>query len=816
MYVIKKIRYLLLIFLLNPYCSVYPMKVSDTETDLKSLEISISDTDFDGPEYSDHDVDTPEVDQAIPCIGSITIKVNSSDYDDANDSTYMASSIQSSNNYHNESSQLWHEHARDNAIDNQQEGMRMHQEAARHPITDFSNEQSQGKQSQLHRSNIQSSQPLTDTIQDINRKLQSDTYRQQLETLKNNLDEKIEHAWPWQKNELEKQQNFIDHLLDGTVPELLHTIQHGNLKNASHALRTLGALWPWGNHFQDPNKKEQRFACDIGTNIMKKAESCFVLRQDFLSYFHAQQAIQKATATYRAVQAQGKMKALLKEKKYLIKQLKKCDHRDASLLRAQLALVKSFLHAPATQILSTIVNEDLAIAKAELDHLGAQLHSQVTEEGFDCVEAARDYLIEELGFDLVETAQTLYESRSDYQETAGQYNFIPIDVQQDIIAALTSEQNHEAVIAEISDIKDRVFDNAYNCQYEIPYKVESQVEASINTLRATKDSGEIAFHVAMLDRLLGDMHAQTALQMAQESTLLERSPQLLVHALETYITHLNPITQVKGICEFWVSTAHYVCDVTLGKMYLSKEQYQQRIDSFWNTIDALSPENLAQLSAEQWVDLAAQFAADVTFGMGLGKTIKYLKNIDAIAKTQRQAARIAQRFKNAIDNGLAKVPLLITPEGIPLRVPFAQLEHFDTTAKDFFYNTKELLKSKKETIKSALQIKPLDYGHSAIQYQKLKELLRIEEFTSVIKCTKHGLERILERGFTPEEVLSLVTKPDYVRIQSDGAKAFIKKVAENKHLFMVYNEAKMSVVTAIRHISKKDLINLAKNYGWKL
>jgi hypothetical protein len=113
------------------------------------------------------------------------------------------------------------------------------------------------------------------------------------------------------------------------------------------------------------------------------------------------------------------------------------------------------------------------------------------------------------------------------------------------------------------------------------------------------------------------------------------------------------------------------------------------------------------------------------------------------------------------------------------------------------------------------KIKPLDYGHSVIQYEQLKNALQAEEFTSVINCTEHGLQRLIERKFTPNEVSSLFNSPDYLKIQSNGAKAFIKQIENNKYNFMVYNQEKGKVVMALKNINKQDLINLGKNYGWE-
>lgn len=100
------------------------------------------------------------------------------------------------------------------------------------------------------------------------------------------------------------------------------------------------------------------------------------------------------------------------------------------------------------------------------------------------------------------------------------------------------------------------------------------------------------------------------------------------------------------------------------------------------------------------------------------------------------------------------------------------------------------------------------------QYEKLKEMLIVEQFTSIIKTTKHGIQRLIERGFTPEEVSIIYKNPDIIRIQKDGANAFIKIISQNRYNIMIYNQKNESVITALKNIDLRNLTNLGKKYGW--
>ena len=109
------------------------------------------------------------------------------------------------------------------------------------------------------------------------------------------------------------------------------------------------------------------------------------------------------------------------------------------------------------------------------------------------------------------------------------------------------------------------------------------------------------------------------------------------------------------------------------------------------------------------------------------------------------------------------------------------------------------------------------------QAQKLVESLTSQveaglgqELNSIVKCADHGLERLIQRGFTPNEIKSLFNTPDIVKIQNDGAKAFIKRVNDERFNILIYNDQKKHLITALKNIDEKALINLGKKYGWKL
>jgi hypothetical protein len=100
-------------------------------------------------------------------------------------------------------------------------------------------------------------------------------------------------------------------------------------------------------------------------------------------------------------------------------------------------------------------------------------------------------------------------------------------------------------------------------------------------------------------------------------------------------------------------------------------------------------------------------------------------------------------------------------------------------------------------------------------YEKLKLALKIEGFLGVIDVTKHGIQRLIERGFTLEETADLIKNPHYIRVQLDGAKVFIQNIAD-RYKIMVLNEVTREIITALKNTKLKKIIDLGKRYGWKL
>ena len=80
------------------------------------------------------------------------------------------------------------------------------------------------------------------------------------------------------------------------------------------------------------------------------------------------------------------------------------------------------------------------------------------------------------------------------------------------------------------------------------------------------------------------------------------------------------------------------------------------------------------------------------------------------------------------------------------------------------------------------------------------------------KATKHGSERLKERGFSQSDILNTKNTTNIKR-QSDGAKVYIKEISNGKYNVIV--EGQRGIITALKNISQKALDRLTKNYNWR-
>jgi len=346
---------------------------------------------------------------------------------------------------------------------------------------------------------------------------------------------------------------------------------------------------------------------------------------------------------------------------------------------------------PLNQMLSVIHNGQWSDACEALQQLTDQIMTHCAQQKLQTKTDIDLYLLNAEGFNVIEAGQTLFLMRPDHphntsldaayyqnivkQQQLERWHDIIFITQPTVKQVLKTSTNHQIVTEQLTHLCDAVFANASQFGCEINPEIDNQIQYALDLLPHAQTPAAFTFHLATVEQLLHDIQEQTALKVDVKPPLLNRSPELVARFVTQYFKNLNPITQIKQLPHgllFAINSARYVCDVTLGKLYLSEQAYQQRSQQFKDFVNTLN--NLDQLEAEHVVDMVAHIAADMTFGMGTGKALTYLKEIDALGKMQQQATRIAQGLMKGIDGVLAEEPILITAEGVAIQAPKAAEE----------------------------------------------------------------------------------------------------------------------------------------------
>jgi hypothetical protein len=294
--------------------------------------------------------------------------------------------------------------------------------------------------------------------------------------------------------------------------------------------------------------------------------------------------------------------------------------------------------------------------------------------------------------------------------------FIPIAVQQCSINILNNCYDYESVATQFNEITQHVIHNAnaYNLAYIDT--LELHIHNALDNIKNPINEAEFVFNVATVDYLLSTIQQQAHDKATAQKTILERSPELLARALTKFITHLNPITQVTSIydliksaaqltgkaiahpintlhdaqtitshaCTFLVNTAYLVTDITLGKLYLSPEEYQQRCNHAWKQCENVTAENI--------VDLAATVAADIVFFRGFTGALAYLKELDVVSKSGNYAATVAQKCRKAVDKHLQNKPIIVTTEGVALQMSH-DLKELGGSVKEVITDSRAFIES---------------------------------------------------------------------------------------------------------------------------
>ncbi len=433
----------------------------------------------------------------------------------------------------------------------------------------------------------------------------------------------------------------------------------------------------------------------------------------------------------------------------------------------------------------------------------------------------RKLIEQQLGFNPIKIADAIIAQRPDKANIIPLYNpenmtdLVHAPVEQLVIHILENSFNMQLVGTKLNMLADQVFDQWSKTEWYNP-EIESDVCDSINRISATASPHEFIVHVTMVEQILSEIDTK----VHNRPSWAQRSPQLLGRALCKFFMGLNPITQTIDSVMTLVHLGQWMATITVGDWYLSTEEYEKRMEGYAKTWDALSLENLQKLTAEQWIDIGAQIAANCFYGAGgLSRTLRYLKEIDAIAKTQRQAAQIARKMIKTLDEAIDRNPLVVTAEGLVMRMNDG-IEKVGNSVKNVTKNTEQFIQNSKQISQEIIKRTPeiLEYMQSSFNNlvhtsNKIKKIKDNVFNVSHTFAPDHISKGILKVGQSAKEIsaqfVDIIKKVDALNLLKDGPntiRTYINNIPVEIRVF-IKEDTLISLNAFVIH-SKRQVTNL--------
>jgi len=376
-------------------------------------------------------------------------------------------------------------------------------------------------------------------------------------------------------------------------------------------------------------------------------------------------------------------------------------HRN-SKFQAELAFCKAFKSGKVLDLLNQIYDSNLPTANAafnELKKLWIQKrkHMFLVNNSYNTREL--DF-ITKLGIDIMIKAERALVTRAGYiAEHADTQSLKIIQEYKKYCKQLQQKGNRSALLQEIKKLRPTVkkrSDFAIKISFAIAQKIcFDPVTTTLHEIANTPSLEQACVYVKNLElQLVTQAQQQNIMNQSQMKTWTAEH-----YGFDTFFRGLNPLTQVSNMSHLathlgsllkksgtalWTdpiatihngitttftltelirNTANFTSDLTVGKLYLSSEEYKQRTDAFFTIMQPLQG-----VTAEHCVDFVAQVTADVLFFKGLGNAYTFLQEIDVLEKLGELAAAVARTFKKGFDTHLANNPIVVTAEGVTIKM----------------------------------------------------------------------------------------------------------------------------------------------------
>jgi len=241
--------------------------------------------------------------------------------------------------------------------------------------------------------------------------------------------------------------------------------------------------------------------------------------------------------------------------------------------------------------------------------------------------------------------------------------FVPLEVQQETISALETSHSQQDLVTKMADIADGVTSNACHVQEPLSPESKQLIFNSLQEIERNTDPVVIATNVVKVNTLLTGLQDKLVSKHTPKGSLAQRSVQGLGRALGKFFENIGQTIHLQENLELLAGAITFACDAALGSLYMSKEACAARIESFWHSLDVLSPEKFAYLMSSDGIQTIGKCAAFLARSTGLRGTRKYLKHLDKASSGTGHVAQIAQSLKNSLDMLLKTHPMLLTAQG---------------------------------------------------------------------------------------------------------------------------------------------------------
>lgn len=239
-----------------------------------------------------------------------------------------------------------------------------------------------------------------------------------------------------------------------------------------------------------------------------------------------------------------------------------------------------------------------------------------------------------------------------------------LEVQQEHRAALEASCSYSELADKLAGIVEHIVACMHNSQHTMNSEFKYLIKSSMKTIERTSDPLTLVENIVKLDYVLSTLADEIIPEVSHKS-LMRRPPGLLARSLEKFFKNINVIVHKREL-EFVVTAIVFACDITIGSIYLTPEEYQKRIGQFWHTMGSITPSVLERLSTEGWIDGAGSCAAHVARSSGMQSLLRYLEELDLQSTMNTQASTVATMLTQNLDQFLAQHPLFVTAEGVTI------------------------------------------------------------------------------------------------------------------------------------------------------